>query len=75
MAKVKAISLGYSRIGNTYEVQQITNSSLLKPGDWINPDYAKALNDHPDWTVVASPIHLSMPIDPLHIISIIPALL
>ena len=41
--KPKAISLGYSRLGNTYEVQSITNSAILNPGDWINPAYRIAL--------------------------------
>jgi len=74
MAKQKTISLAYARLGNTYEVQAITNSVILHPGDWINPQYAKVLCDNPEWEVSITTLHLSMPINPANIISIIPAL-
>ena len=73
--KQKAITLAYSRIGNSYEVQQIDNSVLLKPGDWINSKYAEALCANPAWEVIMVPLHISMPVPAAEIISAIPAVL
>jgi hypothetical protein len=75
MPKTKSITLAYARLGNTYEVQSITNSALLNPGDWINPAYRAALVAHPDWEVITISLHISMPINPATIISAIPGVL
>jgi len=73
--KTKTITLAYARLGNTYEVQSLTNSTVLRPGDWINPAYVKVLCDHPEWEVTIMALHISMPINPAAIISAIPAAL
>jgi len=70
----KSITLAYARLGNTYEVQSITNSALLNPGDWINPAYRKALVDA-GWEVTTIALHISSPINPATILSAIPAVL
>jgi len=75
MAKPKSITLAYARLGNTYEVQEITNSALLNPGDWINPAYRKALVEADGWTVVTIPLHVSLPVNPATILTAIPAVL
>jgi hypothetical protein len=72
--KTKSITLAYARLGNTYEVQSISNSALLNPGDWINPAYRKALVAA-DWEVITIALHISMPINPSTIIEAIPAVL
>jgi len=74
-SKAKTITLAYARLGNTYEVQSITNSVLLKPGDWINPDYAHALCEAPGWEVTIISLHISMPINPATVIAAIPGAL
>jgi hypothetical protein len=73
--KNKTITLAFARLGNTYEVQDITNSDLLNPGDWINPAYRKALCNHPEWTVTTVALHISMPVNPMSVITAIPAVL
>jgi hypothetical protein len=75
MNKTKTITLAYARLGNTYEVQSIVNSTLLKPGDWINPQYADALCKHPDWEVTTIALHISLPINPATVLTAIPAVL
>jgi hypothetical protein len=63
MSKQKSIVLAYARLGNTCEVQEIRNSALLKPGDWINQDYVKMLCASPEWEVAIVSLHISMPAD------------
>jgi hypothetical protein len=74
MSNAKTITLAYARLGNTYEVQSISNSDLLNPGDWINPAYRSALIKA-GWEVTTIALHISMPINPATIISAIPAVL
>jgi hypothetical protein len=49
VAKPITVTLAYGV--RQYEVKAVTNTTILKPGMWLDEDYVKLLCDHPDWTV------------------------
>ena len=61
----KRIVLKYSPILHSYEVAEVDNSALLNPGDWINPDYRKALVKSGVWQVSTVTLEIKIPMPPI----------